>query len=46
MKIINFEKRKMKLLTKEQQESYENAKTCYIKKICTNHEKIGKHAEE
>ena len=25
-----WEKRKMKLLTKEQQESYENAKICYI----------------
>ena len=30
MKIINFKKKKMKLLTKEQQESYENAKICYI----------------
>ena len=30
MKIINFKKRKMKLLTEEQQESYENAKVCYI----------------
>ena len=30
MKIINFEKKKIKLLTKEQQESYENAKICYI----------------
>ena len=29
MKIINFKKKK-KLLTKEQQESYENAKICYI----------------
>ena len=29
MKIINFRK-KMKLLTKEQQESYENSKICYI----------------
>ena len=29
MKIINF-KKKMKLLRKEQQESYENAKICYI----------------
>ena len=28
MKIINF--LKMKLLTKDQQESYENAKICYI----------------
>ena len=30
MKIINFKKKKMKLLTKEQQESYENGKICYI----------------
>ena len=30
MKIINFKKKKMKLLTKEQQESYENAKMYYI----------------
>ena len=30
MKIINFKKRKMKLLTKEQQESYENTKISYI----------------
>ena len=30
MKIINFKKKKRKLLTKEQQESYENAKICYI----------------
>ena len=29
-KIINFKKKKMKLLTKEIQESYENAKICYI----------------
>ena len=29
-KIINFKKKKMKLLTQEQQESYENAKICYI----------------
>ena len=29
MKIINFQKR-MKLLTKEQQESHKNAKICYI----------------
>ena len=28
--IINFKKKKMKLLTKELQESYENAKICYI----------------
>ena len=30
MKIINFKKKKMKLLTKEQQESYENTKISYI----------------
>ena len=29
MKIINFKKKKMKLLTKELQKSYENAKICY-----------------
>ena len=43
MKIINFKKNKMKSLTKEQQESYENAKICCVckekfenkyKKIC------------
>ena len=28
--IISFKKKKMKLVTKEQQESYENAKICYI----------------
>ena len=30
MKIISFKKKKIKLLTKEQQESYENTKICYI----------------
>ena len=30
MKIINFKMKKMKSVTKEQQESYENAKICYI----------------
>ena len=30
MKIINLQKKKMKLLTKEQQESYENAKISHI----------------
>ena len=30
MKIINLKRKKMTLLTKEQQESYENAKICYI----------------
>ena len=30
MKRINFKKKKMKLLTKEKQESYGNSKICYI----------------
>ena len=30
MEIINFKKEKMKLLTAEQRETYENAKICYI----------------
>ena len=30
MKTITFKENKMKLLTKEQHESYENAKFCYI----------------
>ena len=30
IKIIIFFKKKMKLLTKEQQETYQNAKICYI----------------
>ena len=30
VKTINFKRKKMKLLTKEQQESYRNAKICYI----------------
>ena len=30
MEIINFKKKKMRLLTKEQQESHENSKTYYI----------------
>ena len=30
MKIINFKKRKMKILTKERQESHKNEKICYI----------------
>ena len=32
MKIINFQKKKMKLLTKEQQESYANANVIFAKK--------------
>ena len=30
MKTINFTKKEIKLLTNKQQESYENAKSCYI----------------
>ena len=30
IKIINFKKKKMKLLTSKQQELYQNAKICYI----------------
>ena len=30
VKIVNFKKKKMKLLTKEQQKSYENPKICCI----------------
>ena len=30
MKIINFKKKKMKIITKELKESNENAKICYI----------------
>ena len=30
MKITNFKMKNMKLLTKELQESYKNAKICYI----------------
>ena len=30
MKIISFKKKKKKLLTKDQQDSYENAEICYI----------------
>ena len=30
MKIMNFENKKLELLTKEQQESYKNPQICYI----------------
>ena len=30
LKIISFKKKKKKLLTKDQQDSYENAEICYI----------------
>ena len=41
MKVINF-KKKVKLLTKEQQKSYENAKISYIckKKLKINMQKV------
>ena len=32
MKIVSFKKKKLKLLTKEPQESYENTKICYVGK--------------
>ena len=32
IKIIHFKKKKVKLITKEPQKSYENAKICYIYK--------------
>ena len=32
MQIIKFKKKKMKLLTNEQQKLYENVKICYISK--------------
>ena len=32
MEILSYKKKKMKLLTNEQQKSYENAKSCYISK--------------
>ena len=47
MKMINFKKKKMKLLKKEQQESYENAKICYIckKKVENKHLKDKKYCK-
>ena len=48
IKIINFKKKKMKLLTKEQQESYENAKICYIckKKSKSKYQKDRKYCKD
>ena len=42
MKIISFKKKKVKLLTKEQQESHKHVKICYIgiKKLKINMKKI------
>ena len=47
MKMINFRKKKMNLLTKEQQESYQNAKLCYIckEKIETKYGKDKKYCK-
>ena len=47
MKIINFKKKKMKLLTKEQRESYENAKVCYTcqKKLGNRYLKDNKYSK-
>ena len=41
MTIMNFKKKKVKLLTKKQQKSYENANICYIckKKFKDKHAK-------
>ena len=43
--VINFKKKKMKLLTKKQLKSYENAKICYIcqEKLQINIWKIKKY---
>ena len=49
MRIINFKKKTMKLLTKEQQELYQNAKICYLCKekfeikYVRNKKNIGKY---
>ena len=40
MQIINFKKEKIKLLTKEQQKSYQNAKICYICKEKLEHKYV------
>ena len=47
MKIIDFKKKNMRLLTKEQQESYKNAKICYIckEKIVNKHLKDKKYGK-
>ena len=42
IKIINFKKKKLKLLTNEHQESYENAKICYICQVNSE----DKHAKD
>ena len=47
MKIIDFKKKNMRLLTKEQQESYKHAKICYIckEKIVNKHLKDKKYGK-
>ena len=47
MKIINFKKKQLKLLTKEQQESYKNVKICYIRKekFENKYVKVGKYCK-
>ena len=47
MKVINFENKQMKLLTKEQQELYQNARICYIckKKIENKYSKDKKYCK-
>ena len=47
MKIINFKKKQLKLLTKEQQESYKNVKICYIRKekFVNKYVKVGKYCK-
>ena len=46
MKIINFKNKKMKLLTKEQQESYENTKVFYICKEIFENKYTGEYRGE
>ena len=47
MKIINFKKKKMKLFTEEEKESYENWKICYIceENFGNNYLKDKKHSK-
>ena len=42
IEIINFKKKKMKLLAKEWQEIYENAKICYFCKEKCENKKFGR----
>ena len=47
MKIINFKKKKVKLLTNEQQKPYENVNICHIckEKFKDKHAKDKKHCK-